>query len=171
MWMNCGCDGTWTQMTTKQLPRPTICLPTGVTSAHPDCRLHTGSLLRTLCSASELKQKGQFPTSLGCISHLCTGAIYILTTAFTPGDSSSHQCSQGCGCYAWTFQNHHSPSTEENIWDSHLAPNCCSLPRQPQLKALRTCQANQLKFLRALWLGMPSLPQLSPMGVMEVVLL
>ena len=29
------------------------------------------------------------PTSPGCISHLCPGSMYLLTTAFTPGDSFS----------------------------------------------------------------------------------
>jgi len=64
MQTSCGCDGTGTQMTTKQLQGPTICFLSGViSSAHPDCRLHTGSLLRTLCSVAELRQKGHFPTT------------------------------------------------------------------------------------------------------------
>ena len=126
--------------------------------------LTTENLLLCLRAEAERPVPQCLPTSPGCISHLCPGGMYLLTTAFTPGDSSSHQYSQGCGCCTWPFQNHHSPSTEGNMWDSHLAPNSRSpLPPsaslcQPQLKAIPTCQANQLKLLRAVWLGMPSLP-------------
>lgn len=164
MWMSCGCNGTRTQLTTKQLQRPTICFLTSNTSAHPDSRLYSGSLLKTPCSVSELRQKGHFPTGFPTTQRaLPTYALEACTFSplLLPQMAhlliNAHRDAAAAGGLSRTIIL----PAQRGICriPSHLAPNFCSpLPHQSQLKVVTTCQASQLKLLRALWLGMPSLP-------------
>lgn len=153
--MSCGGVGRQTHLTTKHL-RPKTCFPTSVTPAYSHYRLHIGYPPRAFCSVTKLRQKAhkkatsplppQPRVHLVLFVH-CPGGIYLLTAAFILSDF-------------WD---------EGNTQDCHLPPICHShLPSQSQLKATLTGQTNQLKILKALWLGMPGLPQLSPMGLTDM---